>query len=355
MDGYTVAFDLLTETTHLIAGEAVALVLSCDQPTTIEALATEVTALSGQPTDMVTDHLDQAVRILDELDLIGDRDAYIPPEPWPGSPLAGRGQPTGRTHMILELGLAFRSSDPSLLDELDGVFGPGMEGRSPDVVIDAEPQPNGGVTINAANEWAYPTRSECVAAIVTVVNEYASRSSTIAVVHAGGVRTPDGQIWLLPGVMNAGKSTLVAALVQAGCDYLGDESIGVRAESLHAVGYPKPLSLDDSSCEVLGRPPSDGVPTPVTDIRADTKRLTDTRQPITRVILPRFVHGADIHVEDLTPAAVLRELLGNTSNLALVGSSGLQTICDVAATVPASRVTHADAVALASHLIQGTI
>ena len=42
----------------------------------------------------------------------------------------------------------------------------------------------------------------------------------------------------------SGKTTLTAALVRAGWAYGTDEAVGVRAGSLAAVTYPKPLVLD---------------------------------------------------------------------------------------------------------------
>lgn len=70
----------------------------------------------------------------------------------------------------------------------------------------------------------------------------------VLVLHAGSVRDPDGRITGLP---EAGKSTLTAALVMAGCDYLGDELVGVRADSPRAAGFPRVPALDETSRHVL--------------------------------------------------------------------------------------------------------
>lgn len=76
-------------------------------------------------------------------------------------------------------------------------------------------------------------------------------------VHAGAV-AHDGKAILLPGLSFAGKTTLVAALVEAGATYFSDEFAVLDAEGrVHP--YPKPLSLRneqriqvDQSVESLG-------------------------------------------------------------------------------------------------------
>ena len=63
-------------------------------------------------------------------------------------------------------------------------------------------------------------------------------------VHAGVVGWR-GQALLLPGRSHSGKSTLVAALVQAGATYYSDEYAVIdRQGRVHP--YPKPLSLRDA-------------------------------------------------------------------------------------------------------------
>jgi hypothetical protein len=49
------------------------------------------------------------------------------------------------------------------------------------------------------------------------------------------------------GVMEAGKTTLVAGLVRAGFGYLTDEAGAIERETLLIQPYPKPLSLEPGS------------------------------------------------------------------------------------------------------------
>jgi hypothetical protein len=77
-------------------------------------------------------------------------------------------------------------------------------------------------------------------------------------VHAGVVGVEDRAI-VLPGRSFAGKTTLVAALVQAGAEYWSDEYAVLDADGL-VHPYPKPLSVrindtpetDEQSVESLG-------------------------------------------------------------------------------------------------------
>lgn len=60
-------------------------------------------------------------------------------------------------------------------------------------------------------------------------------------VHAGAVEA-DGRLLLLPGPTRSGKSTLVRALVEAGCTYYSDEYAPVDSRGrVHP--YPRPLRI----------------------------------------------------------------------------------------------------------------
>ena len=48
-------------------------------------------------------------------------------------------------------------------------------------------------------------------------------------VHAGALVSPGGSGILVAGGAGAGKSTLTLALLEAGCDYLGDDAVFLRA------------------------------------------------------------------------------------------------------------------------------
>lgn len=92
----------------------------------------------------------------------------------------------------------------------------------------------------------------------TELRLYIARKAPRAIfVHAGAV-AHKGRTIVLPGLSFAGKTTLVAALVQAGATYYSDE-FAVLDENGLVHPYPKPLSLRneqriqvDQSVESLG-------------------------------------------------------------------------------------------------------
>jgi hypothetical protein len=68
--------------------------------------------------------------------------------------------------------------------------------------------------------------------------------------HAGVVGTEDGAV-LLPGAQNAGKSSLVAALLREGFDYLSDELGPIDPITSRVYPFPKRISVDPESMELL--------------------------------------------------------------------------------------------------------
>ena len=70
-------------------------------------------------------------------------------------------------------------------------------------------------------------------------------------VHAGVVASNDRTI-AFPGASGAGKTTLVAACLQAGFHYVSDEALCLDFSTGSVVTYPKPLNLSAWSIEALG-------------------------------------------------------------------------------------------------------
>jgi hypothetical protein len=126
-----------------------------------------------------------------------------------------------------------------------------------------------------------------------------------------------GRAVILSAPMESGKTTLVAGLVRSGLDYLTDEAVAVRPSDGRLVGYPKALSIDRGSWDVLRdlRPPQVGErqhlgavqwQVPVTAIRADA--ICASAEPAV-VILPRYVHGAPTVLTEISRGNALLEVL----------------------------------------------
>lgn len=67
-----------------------------------------------------------------------------------------------------------------------------------------------------------------------------------------GVIGANGHAIALPADSKGGKSTLTAAAVREGFNYVSDESLCLDLETAAVVPYPKPITLSADSCRLLG-------------------------------------------------------------------------------------------------------
>lgn len=356
--GATAVYDMLTHRVTLVSPLAGVLLevasMSRAEQAFIDELADDVLASTGAPKDAVVAALCATVDGLVEANLLGRPTVWDPDPVVGGAPLVqghdGSDTPSsagfGSTLHVFDERLAFRSADADLLADIDRWLHlpPGTD--EPTVVFDADPTPVGGVFLQAAEVWEFPDRSGFQLQLPGVVNDWAARSSTLLVLHAGGLRTPDGSVVLLPGVPEAGKSTMTAAFVAAGCDYLGDELVAVRPDSLQAVGFPGPFSLDDTSRRVLGleSAASNSPYAPLADVRHDAQPIAGDAGAVTQLIIPIYdaLLGAP-EIQTLSPRDALEVLLRSVMNLARCGEDGWRTLCQLVERVPTRIARHPDA------------
>ncbi len=345
------AYDLLLDRVHLL-GPAAARLLD-RLPVDVDDLLHD----AGEVADLDSaDAEDEVRRGVEALVAIGVMNRTTPssrPEPVQGVRGAPTGRFTGASHDVLDHVVAFRSGDRDLLDAIDEFIGAAPHSAPPTVHFDVDPRLDGGIDLYAAELWEFPTRSGFFAQLPGVVHDFAARSDSSIVLHAGAVRTPDGRVIVLPGASEHGKSTLVAALVQAGCDYLGEEMTGVRAGTLDARCYPTPLALDDVSRAVLGLSGSSSPHTDPRTLRAGVRCLSGDVGPVVEVVLPVFAPDEEHATRCLGPVDALKALLAHATNLHRAGDAGLRTLCDLAMHVPVVRVVHGDSPGLARSLISG--
>jgi hypothetical protein len=136
----------------------------------------------------------------------------------------------------------------------------------------------------------------------------------LVLIHAGAVVAPSGLGVLLPAPSGAGKTTLVAGLIQAGFGYLSDEAAVLEPSTGDLLPYPTHLSLKAKSRDRF----RDSAPAPA-DVRlSDDPWHVDpdairpgavaSRCKVGFVIPHRYEPGVDIRVEPLTRAAAAVEL-----------------------------------------------
>lgn len=333
-----VAFDMLTETAHVLSPTA-AWLCSASGPEAGDELVGRIAHESADPDIDARAVVDEAVQDLRDLGLLGRSEPYRPPPPpGPSGNTAAPGRHIGVTHAVGVHRIAFRSDDPGLVDLIDAALGDRIDGPATEF-LDAASTDGGGVDLFACDEWTFPSRDAMLAQLPTVLNDHAARSHGVLVLHAGTVVTPSGSTIVLIGAADDGKSTLTAALIEAGCDYLGDESVTLGRD-LVPYGYPKPLTLDANSRAVLGLPSELFPHIGPESIRGDVKRLNGTRSPVDMVIAVAYRPGHPLAARRLDQAGALRELCSNVLNLAQANGEGLAALCSLASNTPVWTLTH---------------
>lgn len=355
-----VVFDTITETVHRLTPLG-GLILSQTGPIDLDVMAADLAAESDVRVDVARQALARGLSDLVDAGLVGR------PTPAPGieplEPVLDGPRPgwdVGRTHAMGDRRFAFTGPDSDLLQEVDRHLGDGDVQESPDTLFGLEPLPDGKVDLTTDTSWRFNDTDRLLWQLPAVLNHFAARSDTTVVLHSGAVRTPAGAVIVVTGQVDAGKSTLVAALVRSGCDYLGDESIGICFDSLSVLSYPKPLTLDPTSQSLVGLSPVGEPFTPAEHRRAGEIRGSATcvvREigPIDLVVETAFRPDEPPSIVRMAPHEAIGVLLANTLNLARSANAGLRTLCHVAERVPVLRVTHGDSVALASHLVEGQL
>lgn len=346
--------DLVTNTIHRVGPAAAALLLG-DGGTLIAEFADELSSAVGIDKESAESSVRTGVESLRSLGLLDRREQFVEPDPVGGSELPTRDAPTSTTFAAHDKTVEFRSSDRALLDRIEAALSVGRVGTAGSIrtriVFDVEPQPDGGVTLHAAERWDFPDEAGFFFQLPGVINDFAARSNTVPVLHSGGVVTPSGRVLLVCGAVDSGKSTLVAALVQQGCSYLGDELIGIEPATLQALPYPKPFQLDETSLSVLGVDAAHPPNVRHWEVRRDCELVFDPTGPIDQVIVPSYDPASPPGSSALDAEEAAKALLDQTTNLRRVGRPGLAAICALALQVQVTRIVHSDSVALASELM----
>ena len=138
-------------------------------------------------------------------------------------------------------------------------------------------------------------------------------------VHAGVVRIGDGAL-LLPGRAGSGKTTLTAALVHLGAEYLSDEIALLEERDLGVCAIPLAMTVKPGSVEELhGLYPAvdtliehrreDHQPVRYLPPPADRIYAARTPLPVKWVVFPTYTPGAETVVERLSVTQGLRQLV----------------------------------------------
>jgi hypothetical protein len=233
-----------------------------------------------------------------------------------------------RTGRIDALGFAFwvLADDPRLTRFVGALFADlttsGPDGHRYTIrPINRAPRraPRYELTLDGRPLFALPEPEGLVSNLVQHVNRRAVDSCHLPMFHAGAVEC-GGTGLIFPGMMESGKTTLVAGLVRAGFGYLTDEAVAIDRESLWIQPYPKPLSLDPGSWPFFPEL-EPYVDLPTNEYKSDQWQVPSSKIrpdalgrscPVGVVVFPRYEPGTDSALEPLRRTEALVELAQNT-------------------------------------------
>lgn len=181
-----------------------------------------------------------------------------------------------------------------------------------------------------------------------------------AVLHAAAVADGAGGAIALPGACGRGKSTLTAALVGAGADYLSDDCVPLDALG-RAVAVPFGICLKQSGWAAgeAVLPAAATAPVFACAERGPCRYVAPPRVaprplPLSAFVFPSFTAGAPLSLRSMTPAETLAALVAGRAWLSR-DPSGLATALATIERTPAWRLDYGrtdDALAAVAQMVR---
>ena len=112
-------------------------------------------------------------------------------------------------------------------------------------------KPRWGLYLNDEEVTASANPKGCIGRLVWHINRQVILSTEDKVLIHAAAAERDGSAVVLAAPMESGKTTLVAGLVMGGLRYITDEAVAIDPASGLIHAYPKALSIDPGSWEVL--------------------------------------------------------------------------------------------------------
>lgn len=220
---------------------------------------------------------------------------------------------------LLDFDVSVRVPEPALAAHLTDLYAPLVRDGSAEHRLTLTATATGyEVHLDAIRLLATPARSIAFQSLLWHANRQAiERTRDCVLVHASAAASGGTSI-VLPGPMGAGKSTLVAALVRAGLDYLTDEVVAIDPTSGLVRPYPKYLSLDGDQAGAAVPESVQAYLGDSTLVAAEALRPgAAAREPARPhvVVTPRYEPGAPATLEPLRPAAALATLAQHAFHL----------------------------------------
>jgi len=177
----------------------------------------------------------------------------------------------------------------------------------------------------------------------------ADRSEGGLLFHAGGLCRQEKGL-LLPGTMGAGKTTLVAWLLNQGFDYLTDELVFVPQGTGTIQPFPRPLNLkrptrpvfaDQLDFENLDNQILSTATTDLLPPALFNPNTTLSEPPLTLIVFPHYQANGEFELRQLSKAQVGLELMQCLINARNLPDHGFPEITRLARWVPAYKMIYA--------------
>jgi hypothetical protein len=173
-------------------------------------------------------------------------------------------------------------------------------------------------------------------------------------IHAGAVTGADGAV-VLAGWPGSGKSSAIAALVEAGFGYMTDERLSVSSDGRQVAGFAKPISLIAGSFEAFahldpartGVGLSDGATwqVPASSIG---HVAPPTAHDVTAIVFVAYEHGAPLRRTSIDPVTAATRLLGDSPDAIVRGRAGAAAIVALTASAPCFEIHYGST----AHLVE---
>jgi hypothetical protein len=156
----------------------------------------------------------------------------------------------------------------------------------------------------------------------------ADAGNRYALFHAAAAERSGGAL-VLPAPSESGKTTLVAGLVDAGFAYLSDEVAAIEPRSRLVMPYPKPLSIDPGSWNVLAHMAPDDDEYHATQWQVLPPRIAPP-SPVRWIVFPTYAEGEPTELVPIRASEVVAGLARNSFNFTRNGSRWLPVLAGIA-------------------------
>jgi hypothetical protein len=245
---------------------------------------------------------------------------------------------TLRSYRVLDYPFRIRSEIPWVGDALDTLLEPFKVEHTWPPTYRLVSSRRGLLTYRGGQKVATSdTEASLLIRLMWEINQEAIQRTTNSVLVHAAAASCEGQGIVLPAAMESGKTTLVAALIRAGFRYLTDEAAAFELGTGVLQPYPKPLSVDPQTFNVI--PDLWDALTPGFEDKAWTQYLIRADSirpgafggpcPVRYVISPKYSPGLSTSLERVSRAAGLVMLLENNFNLTALGQQAVGTLKEV--------------------------